>query len=71
MRPVAEVGELEGLLHGPGAAMVDGGPFDGAKAYKDAKMCNMMTVNELHKRCVTGGREPRAPRSIYVFVARR
>ena len=51
--------------------MVDGGPFDGAKAYKDAKMCNMMTVNELHKRCVTGGREPRAPRSIYVFVARR
>ena len=30
--------------------MIDGGKFDGAKAYKDAKMCNMMTVNQLHKR---------------------
>ena len=30
--------------------MIDGGKFNGAKAYKDAKMCNMMTVNELHRR---------------------
>ena len=30
--------------------MVDGGNFDGAKAYKDAKALNMMTVTELHRR---------------------
>ena len=30
--------------------MVDGGKFDGAKAYKDAKALNMMTVTELHRR---------------------
>ena len=48
--PRAEVGELEGLVQGPGAEMVDGGKFDGAKAYKDAKALNMMTVTELHRR---------------------
>jgi protochlorophyllide reductase len=48
--PRAEVGELQGLKKGPGAAMVNGGKFDGAKAYKDAKALNMMTVVELHKR---------------------
>jgi len=30
--------------------MADGKPFFGAKAYKDAKVCNMMTVSELHRR---------------------
>ncbi len=30
--------------------MVDGKPFFGAKAYKDAKVCNMMTALELHRR---------------------
>ena len=30
--------------------MIDGNNFNGAKAYKDSKMCNMMTVLELHKR---------------------
>eukprot|EP00966_Prymnesium_polylepis_P248596 5747805-Prymnesium_polylepis.1 len=30
--------------------MVDGGKFDGAKAYKDAKALNMMTVRELDRR---------------------
>ena len=30
--------------------MIDGKAFNGAKAYKDSKVCNMMTVNELHKR---------------------
>jgi len=29
---------------------VDGGNFDGAKAYKDSKVLNMMTVRELHRR---------------------
>jgi len=48
--PRAEIGELAGLRQGPGAEMVDGGKFDGAKAYKDAKALNMMTVTELHRR---------------------
>merc|ERR1719426_709454 len=48
--PRAEVGELKGLKKGPGAEMVNGGKFDGAKAYKDAKALNMMTVTELHNR---------------------
>ena len=30
--------------------MVDGYEFNGAKAYKDSKMCIMMTANELHDR---------------------
>ena len=30
--------------------MLDGKVFNGAKAYKDAKLCNMMTVLELHRR---------------------
>ena len=30
--------------------MLDGKEFNGAKAYKDAKLCNMMTVLELHRR---------------------
>jgi len=48
--PRAEIGELEGLKVGPKSEMVDGGKFDGAKAYKDAKALNMMTVTELHRR---------------------
>lgn len=49
--PRADIGELDGLKAGPyGAAMVDGKGFDGAKAYKDAKALNMMTVTELHRR---------------------
>ena len=27
-----------------------GGEFDGAKAYKDSKVCNMLTMRELHRR---------------------
>jgi len=48
--PRAEIGELDGLKQGPMSEMVDGGSFDGAKAYKDAKALNMMTVTELHRR---------------------
>ena len=29
---------------------IDGADFDGAKAYKDAKLCNMLTMQELHRR---------------------
>jgi protochlorophyllide reductase len=48
--PKANIGELQGIKQGPGAEMVDGGSFDGAKAYKDAKSLNMMTMTELHRR---------------------
>ena len=57
--PRAEIGELKGLKKGGGRSseMVDGGKFDGAKAYKDAKALNMMTVTELH-RSGAGGPVP-------------
>ena len=50
--PLADLGQLEGLEQGAKRpiSMVDGKAFNGAKAYKDSKICNMMTVNELHKR---------------------
>eukprot|EP00966_Prymnesium_polylepis_P018373 422999-Prymnesium_polylepis.1 len=35
--PRADLGDLSGMLQ-PGAEMVDGGNFDGAKAYKDSKV---------------------------------
>ena len=54
VKPVAELGQLEGLRAGGervssmAASTREG--FDGAKAYKDAKAMNMMTVLEMHKR---------------------
>ena len=48
--PRADLGDLSGLKAGPGAEMADGKPFFGAKAYKDSKVCNMMTVQEMHRR---------------------
>jgi protochlorophyllide reductase len=48
--PRADLGDLSGLKQGPGAEMADGKPFFGAKAYKDSKVCNMMTVQEMHRR---------------------
>lgn len=50
--PFADLGNLEGMKEGSKnpIAMIDGKVFNGAKAYKDSKICNMMTINELHKR---------------------
>jgi len=50
--PKADLGDLSGLSNGFGKStlMIDGGEFDGAKAYKDSKVCNMLTMREMHKR---------------------
>ena len=55
--PRANVGQfqgwqkmIDGKALGTETPMVDGKPFLGAKAYKDSKVCNMMTVSELHRR---------------------
>ena len=50
--PIADLKSLDGLRQGARrpVAMFDGYEFDGAKAYKDAKALNMMTVLQMHKR---------------------
>lgn len=51
--PKADLGDLSGLASG--ASMIDGKEFIGAKAYKDSKVCNMLTMREFEKR-YGGGR---------------
>jgi protochlorophyllide reductase len=48
----ADLGDLQGLAAGFKApiSMIDGRPFKAGKAYKDSKLCNMMTSRELHRR---------------------
>jgi len=48
--PIADLKQLEGLKAGARnpISMFDGYNFDGAKAYKDSKLCLMMTSNLLH-----------------------
>jgi protochlorophyllide reductase len=48
----ADLGDLQGLEAGflPPVAMIDGKPFKPGKAYKDSKLCNMITSRELHRR---------------------
>lgn len=54
VKPVAELGQLEGLkLGGNKASTMAASPeekFNGAKAYKDAKALNMITSLEMHRR---------------------
>jgi protochlorophyllide reductase len=47
-----DLGELKGLEAGFQApiAMIDGKKFKPGKAYKDSKLCNMLTMRELHDR---------------------
>lgn len=48
----ADLGDLQGLEAGfrDPVAMIDGKPFKAGKAYKDSKLCNMITSRELHRR---------------------
>jgi protochlorophyllide reductase len=48
----ADLGDLQGLAAGfkDPIAMIDGKPFKAGKAYKDSKLCNMMTSREQHRR---------------------
>jgi len=54
VKPVAELGQLEGLkLGGNRASEMAASPdeaYNGAKAYKDAKALNMITTLEMHRR---------------------
>jgi protochlorophyllide reductase len=48
----ADLGDLSGFEAGFQApvTMADGKPFKPGKAYKDSKLCNMITTQELHRR---------------------
>ncbi|MEO1003860.1 MAG: protochlorophyllide reductase [Cyanobacteria bacterium J06638_7] len=48
----ADLGDLSGFAAGfkPPLAMASGKPFKPGKAYKDSKLCNMITTQELHRR---------------------
>jgi protochlorophyllide reductase len=48
----ADLGDLAGLAAGFRApvSMISGGAFKAGKAYKDSKLCNMITSRELHRR---------------------
>lgn len=50
--PRPDLGNLEGLEAGfkEPYAMIDGKSFEPVKAYKDSKVCNILTMRELHRR---------------------
>lgn len=49
--PKADLGNLSGFEAGfRNIAMMNGGPYEGPKAYKDSKVANMMTMREFHRR---------------------
>lgn len=47
-----DLGQLQGFEAGFKApiTMINGKKFDSGKAYKDSKLCNMLTTRELHRR---------------------
>ena len=51
----ATLGLLSGLKSGSGFEMVDGGPYDPDKAYKDSKLCNLMFMAEASRRLAPSG----------------
>lgn len=50
--PQPNLGNLEGFEAGfkPPISMIDGKKFEPVKAYKDSKVCNVLTMRELHRR---------------------
>mmetsp|Transcript_21926 Transcript_21926/g.37611 ORF Transcript_21926/g.37611 Transcript_21926/m.37611 type:complete len:412 (+) Transcript_21926:72-1307(+) len=50
--PQPDLGDMKGFEMGfkEPIAMINGKKFDGAKAYKDAKLCNVITMREFHRR---------------------
>lgn len=47
-----DLGNLDGFKQGfkPPISMIDGKKFKSGKAYKDSKLCNILTMRELHRR---------------------
>ena len=50
--PRPDLGNLEGFAQGfqDPVSMIDGKEFEPVKAYKDSKVCNVLTMRELHRR---------------------
>ncbi|MBD2493401.1 protochlorophyllide reductase [Nostoc sp. FACHB-280] len=50
--PRPDLGDLEGFAAGfkTPISMIDGKKFEPVKAYKDSKVCNVLTMRELHRR---------------------
>lgn len=50
--PRPDLGEFEGFAEGfkEPVSMIDGKKFEPVKAYKDSKVCNVLTMRELHRR---------------------
>ncbi|MBE9227362.1 protochlorophyllide reductase [Phormidium sp. LEGE 05292] len=50
--PRPDLGNLEGFAQGfkDPITMIDGKKFEPVKAYKDSKVCNVLTMRELHRR---------------------
>ncbi|MBC7882261.1 MAG: protochlorophyllide reductase [Anaerolineae bacterium] len=50
--PRPDLGDLKGLAEGfkDSWTMIDGKAFNPVKAYKDSKVCNLLTMRELHRR---------------------
>lgn len=50
--PQPDLGELQGFAQGfkEPVTMADGKKFEPVKAYKDSKVCNILTMRELHRR---------------------
>lgn len=50
--PQPDLGDLKGFAEGfkDPITMIDGKKFEPVKAYKDSKVCNVLTMRELHRR---------------------